>query len=112
MLAAVLNIPETEEQWSIWSYNHRLSHNAIRAAILAQYNVNLDDYQIDPIGTDDIVAWLDRNSQLHDDMNAVLKLQGQDLQDVDLKDKNQKQAWVWLHYLEHNTAEQKLNIGS
>ena len=33
MLAALLNVPQTEEQWRQFSYDHRNSHDKIRAAI-------------------------------------------------------------------------------
>lgn len=70
------------------------------------------DYQLDPIAENDLPGWLQRNSQTHIEMDAALGVQGVDLQDVDLSDENQKQAWFWLHFLEHQSAENTLGIGS
>jgi hypothetical protein len=43
-------------------------------------------------------------------MNGVLGLQSADLQDVDIGDDKQFEAWVRLHYNEHQYAELKLEI--
>ena len=54
MLAALLNVPQTEEQWRQFSYDHRNSHDKIRAAIQKKFGVNLTDYLVDPINPDNI----------------------------------------------------------
>jgi len=112
MLAAVLNIPHSNEDWSWWSWNHRLSHDKIRAGILKQYNTNLADYQIDPMDPLNIQEFLQNNAQLHSDMNGVLKLFGIDLLDANLSQENQKIAWLNYHFYEHFWAEGKLGVGS
>jgi hypothetical protein len=110
MLAALENLPKTQDEWNRWSWNHRDSHDRIRAAIKSQHGVNLSDYQIDPIDPTAINDFLQSNSQLHGDMNGVLGLQSADLQDVDIGDDKQFEAWVRLHYNEHQYAELKLEI--
>jgi hypothetical protein len=110
MLPAIANTPQTNDEWTRWSFDHRDSHDRIRAAILKQNGVNLSDYQIDPINPNSTTDFLQNNSQLHGDMNGVLGLQSADLQDVDLGDQKQLQAWIQLHYLEHYYAETKLGI--
>lgn len=112
MLCQLLNIPSTQDEWNIWSYHHRLSHDAIRQAALVQKNVTLIDYQIDPVNFNFVSDWLDRNQQLHVDMDGLVGAQSVDLQDVDVRDKNQFVAWVYLHYNEHLTAENRLGIAS
>lgn len=112
MLAALLNIPSNQQEWDQWSWHHRLSHDAIRNAIEQQKSVGLTDYELDPIPYTDAVGWLQRNQQTHIEMNAPLKTYSSDLQDVNLQDDKQKQSWIWLHYLEHQTAERVLGIGS
>lgn len=110
LLAALENIPRSGDEWNRWGFDHRDSHDRIRAAIRAQYGVALIDYQIDPIDPNAVTDFLQNNSQLHGDMNGVLGLQSADLQDVDLGDAKQFEAWVHLHYLEHYYAESKLGI--
>ena len=110
MLPALENQPRTQDEWNRWGFDHRDSHDRIRAAIKAKYSVDLSDYQIDPIDTAAIMDFLQNNSQLHGDMNGVLGLQSSDLQDVDIGDAKQFEAWIRLHWQEHTYAELKLEV--
>ena len=112
MLSALLNVPSSKQDWDIWSYNHRISHDAIRDAIQKQKNVSLIDYQLDPISQDYLQDWLERNQQTHIEMDSAIGAQSSDLTDVDPKQQNQLVAWIWDHYQEHQTAEAALGIGS
>ncbi len=108
MLPALENTPRTQDEWNRFAWDHRDSHNRIRAAILKHRGINLPDYQIDPINPGAITQFLQNNSQLHGDMNSTLGLQSADLQDVNLGDQRQLEAWIKLHWQEHNYAELKL----
>ena len=110
MLAALLNVPHTNDEWSRFAFDHRDSHDRIRAAIQKKYGTNLTDYQIEPMNPNDMQDFLYNNSQLHDDMNAALGLQGTNLDIVDLSQDNERASWINFHYLEHYYAEQKLGI--
>lgn len=112
MLASLLNIPHENNDWQWFSWNHRLSHDRIRQAIKAKYGTNLTDYQIDPLDSNNLGIFLQNNASLHTDMNGILKLPGIDLFDSDLTQENQKSAWMWFHWKEHNNAENVLGIGS
>lgn len=110
VIVALINDPKTDQEWAIWSYHHRLSHDAIRQAIEAQKKINLTDYQVDPISPHDIGGFLQRNQQAHLEMDHVLGLPSQDLQDVNLGNEAERVAWVQIHWLEHNDAEIALGI--
>lgn len=110
MLVTLLNVPQSARDWEIWSFAHRESHDAINSAIRTQGGPTLADYQLDPIPPDDLRGWLERNQQAHNEMNGAVGAQSSDLLDVDLKDARQRAAWVWLHYLEHQTMEGLLKI--
>ena len=112
MLAAILNVPATAQDWSTWSWNHRLSHSAILQAALRQKNTQLTDYVLDPINLEHIEDWLERNQQMHVDMTGLVGVQSVDLTDADFKDPKQLQAWIYLNWLDHVTVEQRLGIGS
>ena len=103
-------MPHDARAWQQFSWNNKQSHDAIRQAIFAQGNIRLNDYVLEPIAPDDLAGWLERHAQTHIEMNAALGVQGQDLQDVDLKDERQLVAWVFLHWQEHNTIVQALGI--
>lgn len=112
MLAALLNVPATQNDWNIWSWHHRLSHSAILGAALRQRDIELTDYVIDPINLQGIEDWLERNQQLHVDADGLVGSQSIDLTDVDFQDPKQLQAWMYLHWQDHTTIEQRLGIGS
>jgi hypothetical protein len=112
VLASVLNIPHNQQEWDWFSWNHKLSHDKIRSAILQKYGLSLVDYQIDPFSSTNVQQWLQNNSSLHNDMNTVLGLPGIDLLDVDLSKDNERDSWIWFNYLEHFNAENKLGVGS
>ena len=105
MLAALENIPRSPQQWSLWAWDHRDSHDRIRAAILRRTGSNLADWQIEPINPNYMTDFLQANSSLHDDMNSALNLQSTNIQDANLGDEKELAAWIKLHYLEHYYAE-------
>jgi len=110
MLASLLNVPNDELAWQVWSFNNRAQNAEIRAAILKQKNVNLSEYPLDPIPFDDLTTWLAWNQQAHNDFNGVLGLQGNDLEGVNFEDAGQKQAWLYLNYQELYSASAALSI--
>lgn len=110
MLANLLVAPRTDQDWSIWSYAHRDQHAIIRQAIQAQLGINLPEYPLDPINFDQLSQFLDWNQQAHDDFNGVLGTQSSNLQQADLKDPGQLEAWIYLHRREHETAANALKI--
>lgn len=80
------------------------------ATATAAPDINLTDYVIYPVDSNHLKDFLENNQSLHSDMNAILGLQSSNLQDVDFSVENQKTAWFYSHYLEHQSAEQKLGI--
>ncbi len=65
-----------------------------------------------PINFSKFTDFLQANAQEHIDMLGVLNIQGEDVQDVDIRDERQLQAWAFLHYQDHFSAENALKIGS
>lgn len=110
MLANLLPVPTTINDWNVFSFNNRMEIDKINAAIQRQYNVSLPSYPLDPINWDQVETWLEYNAQSHIAFNGVLGLQSVDLLAVDFKDTKQLSAWVWLNYLELASAQAKLQI--
>ena len=111
MIAALLNIPKNDGDWAIWSYNNYDANNQIRQAIFQQKNVQLPEYQLDPIPFDDLPTWMMNNQQAHVDFTGALGQQSNDLLHADLRDPNQLQSWIWLNYMEIQSACNTLKIG-
>lgn len=110
MLCDLLVVPQSQTEWSKWSFAHRDQHNLIRQAIQKQYGVSLTEYLIDPIAFENFADFLDNNQELHNDMNSVLLLQSSNLQQIDYNNKSQLEAWIYLHRREHEAAAFKLGI--
>lgn len=109
MLVVLQEIPRTLEQWERWSYHHRTSHEAILQALHAR-GVALTEYLLDPINWNQPDIFLQNNSQAHIDMTAAVGQQSVDLQDVNLRDEKQHEAWTNLHFLEHQSVELALGL--
>ena len=110
MLPLLFNSPSSERDWSIWSLSHQASHRKIAQAIQGQKGVALQEYALDPIYLGDFEDFLDRNQQAHNDMLGALGISGSDLQKVDIKNANQRRAWIYLHAREHKSAETALGV--
>ena len=111
MLAATLNSPKSEVEWEQWSLANADAVAQIRQAILAQKGVTLPAYAIQPIPFNDIDSWLNNIQQGQNDFTAVLRQPAFDLTGVDLKDDNQRDAWIWLNYKAMSAACEALGIG-
>jgi hypothetical protein len=112
MLPILLNTPKTPQEWNEYTFHHRTSHELIIQAIMAKNGVILPIYPIDPFPPTAPIQWLESNQQYHTDMNGILGLPGSDLEDVNLTEERQLQPWTYLHFLEHQTAENFLGISS
>lgn len=110
MLPLLFNTPSNDRDWSIWSLSHQASHRKIIQAIASQKQIPLQEYDLDPIYLADITNFLDKNQQAHNDMLGALGISGSDLQQVDIKNANQKKAWVAIHAREHQQAELALGV--
>lgn len=110
MLAALLNTPRTPEDWKWFSFHHAQDHMEIAQAINAKQGTNLQNYIIDPISPAALDLFLENNQQYHVDMNNALGLPSVDLEETDLTNAKQLQAWIWLNYLEHQSARETLGI--
>lgn len=102
--------PTDPSSLSVFSWNNWNHHVQIIQAIRSQKNVTLFEYVIDPIPINDPSGWLLRHQQTHTDANAVLNLQGADLQTLDFSKRNQVEAWIQQHWLEHVAMAAALKI--
>jgi hypothetical protein len=110
MRAVLLEVPKTQEEWDRWTQADKLDHDLIRQAILKNGGPNLGQYPLDPLPWNAVQQYLAWVQQTHNEMNSAIGAQGSDLQDTDLTDARQLEAWVWLHYQEQNTAGNILKV--
>lgn len=110
MIANLLNVPTTPDEWQRFAFAHARVHQAIRQALLSQMNYATGDYVLDPINMSAVQEWLSAVQQTHTEMNDGLSLQSNDLQGVDFSDPHQTQAWIYLNWQEDNAACQALKL--
>lgn len=108
--ASLYNSPSAPLDRVVWSFANSDHHLQIINAILIQKNTELARYLIDPIPNADLPGWLRTHQTMHNDMNSVLAIQGNDLSDVDFNNPDQLSAWLFLHASEHRQAADILEI--
>ena len=109
-LANIANVPATQDALNEWSFSHAVNHRDIIDAIQRQFGVSLTEYIIDPFNTDNAGVWLFQHQTLHNDMNAILGIAGNDLLDVNWQDQDELSEWIFLNFTEHQQANTKLRI--
>ena len=112
-LANLLNVPNpnSENDFAEFSFSNQDSHNRIVNAAYAQKNVQLSVYVLDPMPFFSVGVWLQNHQQMHNDMNGVSGVAGNDLTSVDFSDPEQASYWMQLHWSEHQANEQFFGIG-
>lgn len=112
-LATLLNVPAADDRnaFDEFSFSNQDSHNRIISAIFTQKGTSLAVYVVDPMPLEDIGVWLRNHQQMHNDMNGVTGVAGNDLTSVDWNDDQEKAYWMELHWSEHQQNEQILGIG-
>ncbi len=110
MLPGLLNLPIGDRALASWSFNHADEHIQIITTIHRRGGVALTQRILDPIANFDFKNWLWAHQQTHNEMNAVLGIQGANLSQLNFDDKDELDAWAQLHFVEHQEANFKLGI--
>ena len=113
-LAALWNIPETEAQLAQWSFVNASAHADIVRVIFQRVGVVLDSFVLDPFNPKDPASfdpWVYQHYVMHQQMDAILGIQGYDLTSVDFTDDGNLAGWIQSHAVEHQQAGQILNLG-
>lgn len=110
MLAVLLEVPQTPDDWNRFAFNNQYQIALIQQAILDQFGIVLIQYILFPLNLDSPEQWLYNNQAAHTDFNGVLGLQSSNLQDLDFTDQNQVASWVNLNYREMFDASAQLGV--
>ncbi len=95
------------DQFFFWNAQ---DHIEILQALQKQQGVNLFQRVLDPVDKQAIDVWLELHQQTHNDTNAALRLNGNDLSDVDFSNPSKVREWINLHAQEHQAMRQVLKI--
>ena len=107
---SLFNLPSSEESFLRFTFENSEHHRAITQATLAQHSVTLPTYILDPVYRHAMPTWLLHHQLMHNAMNNVLNLIGNDLTTVDFNDKEQLSNWIELHAEEHRAAAMALRL--
>lgn len=109
-LAGVLHPPPTEQGWTEWSLQNYIHHQGIEDGLRQVKGVSPPFYRLWPVTEHDFQDWLEQHQQAHSYFNQALGLNGQDLSELNRKDKTQMEAWAYTHFLEHLAAAKTLGL--
>lgn len=111
-VAALYNVPLTQEELSSWSFAHAAHHADIIRVVYQLFGFELDQqYVLDPFDINNAGVWIYQHQLMHQQFEPILGINGFDLLDVDFRDKNQLAGWIWLNAQTHYQAANTLGIG-
>ena len=110
-VAALYNVPMTNAELSTWSFVHQAHHRDIVSSLQNLGVTGLTSYILDPFDPSDMGQWLDLHQVMHQQADALLKVNGFNLDTVQWSDVNQRAGWVFLNALEHVYLSNALGIG-
>lgn len=109
-LASIANVPDDQNTTDEWAFSHMAHHRDIIRVLNEKHNIILPEYSLDPIDPNDFGLWGYQHQIMHNQMNAVLGIAGQDLVDVSWKDQEQRSVWIDLNFTEHLKANAILGV--
>ena len=109
-LAQLILPPPTVTGFDEWGFAHFQHHLAIISAIAQQKQIRLPVQQIWPVSLRNVETWLEAHQFMHNEMNAVLKVQGNDLSTFDWRDDKQREGFFYLNFQEHRSCAQNVGL--
>lgn len=109
-VADIYNVPETPEARSEWAFSHMAHHRDCIRRVAEGGGPNLQEYPLDPIDFNDPGIFIYNHQQMHNDLNTVLGVFGNDLTDVDFSKAPELSAWIQLNASEHYQYNSKLGV--
>lgn len=109
-LQDLLNVPNDDAGWEIFVFSNSQAVREINEAILAQKSVNLFNWPLYPVNPNDLTGFLDRNQEAHTNFNGVLGLPGVNLEDSNLSNLSNREAWIYNNFREVFAAREALKI--
>jgi hypothetical protein len=103
MIAALLNFNEDDQ--SFFSHHNSEHHRAVAQAILNKQHISIPSYILNPMpkvsDKAGMEGWIEQHAELHSIINEILKLTNNELDSVDLTNKDERASWLQLHFNDH-----------
>lgn len=110
-VANLANVPTTDAEMAAWSFSHMAHHRDLADYVLQKYGIMLTVYLLDPINTTDAEGFLYQHQTMHNDVDAVLGLDGYDLLGVDWQNLEEREAWIRLNFQSHYAEAEASGVG-
>ena len=98
-IASLYNVPQTDIEIREWGFSHAAHHRDIIRTIYELIHVALPEYQLDPIDPDNVGVWEYQHQIMHQQMDTVLGIAGNDLTSVNWKNREELAGWIGVLYL-------------
>jgi hypothetical protein len=109
-LASLANVPNSPETQAAWSFSHMAHHRDINRRIYEVFKVALPEYLLDPFDPRETGILMQQHQIMHTNQNAILKISGNNLLDVNWLDDGERSEWIWLDWIEHKAAGDILGV--
>lgn len=109
-VASLAERPHDARSFDFFAANNADHHLLIISALQQKLGITLPTYNLYPIAPSDKEAWLWRHQATHQQMDAVLGIEPNDLQVLDLSNGQNVEMWIQWHFQEHYLAGQLLGI--
>jgi hypothetical protein len=110
-VANLFNVPIDDTTLAQWSFAHMAHHRDILLAIYNDFHVALPEYALDPFNPTERDNWEYLHQQMHDQMNAICGVDGNNLLFIDWQNENARAGWILLNGAEHRQVGDFLSVG-
>ncbi len=110
-VAALANVPGSDQERAMWSFAHAVHHQDIIRVIYQVTKIALPTYILDPFDPNRLEVWADQHQQMHNDFDQILGISPYNLDDIDWNDRSTLSGWIWNNFSEHYQAANILEIG-
>lgn len=109
-LAQIQYPPPTGQGMDEWLHAHTRHHEALIQAINEKLGTKLTLSQpiwpVDVKNKDQMAIWSRAHVALHNEMNSLLDIPGQDVSAPDFSDQRKSDSWFFVHVQLHRAAAQ------
>lgn len=110
-VAGLFNVASTSEEFQTWSFVHAAHHRDINRIVYQLLGDVLPETVLDPFDPQDPEGWLQQHQLMHQQVDAILGVEGNNLINVDMRDHAQFSGWVFLNADEHFKIANLLGLG-
>jgi len=100
-LVQIYELPESHADCQRWSFAHSAHHDDVIRVIQQTKGIQLNQFLLDPVDPDNMGRWLYWHQVMHQETDAVLSVQSNDLLNLDWNDEGQLQEWITFNGNEH-----------